>query len=196
MASGVAFERPASGHNWNHGINMIFAVNGPAKFEYQLLASDRSPMGVLKLPSYPALPSNSFAARVIPDVMDDFVNIQLTGRQYRVDYQLLGEQAFHGSDLKFFLMDGTTILATAEVHALKKDRWAIEANSRHYDLVRKNQYFRMRFDLEQNGKLLGRIRHVSGFTLRQRTFEIDLPPQLENAVQVFLFFLSANATFR
>lgn len=175
---------------------MIFAESGFSKFEYQIQAPDRSPMGILKLPTYPALPRNSRLSGAIPSGLADCVGIHLGDQAYRVDYELLEERAFRGSDLRFFLMDGEKTLATANVYVLNKIRWEIAVNSRRYQLVRKSRFFRMHFDLEQNGQTLGSIRDVSGFTLWRRSFEIDLPPDLADAVQVFLFFLSVNATFR
>jgi hypothetical protein len=67
-------------------------------------------------------------------------------------------------------MDGEKTLATANVYVLNKIGWEIAVDAQRYQLVRKCRFFRMHFDLEQNGQILGSIRDVSGFTLRRRNF--------------------------
>lgn len=178
------------------GFNMIIAEKGFSKFTYRLCDLNRSSVGILTLPTYLAVPKNGWASGVVPHRLQDRVQIQWLERDYRVEYALLSNRALHGNDLRFLLMDGDKTLASTNVYVLKKTRWEVEVHDRRYDLVKRSGWLRMRFDLAQNEQTLGHIRDVTGFALWKRTFEIDLPAEIQGAVQVFIFFLSVNATFR
>ncbi|WP_295628650.1 hypothetical protein [uncultured Nitrosomonas sp.] len=175
---------------------MIIAESGFSKFKYFLFDINRSSIGILKLPTYFAIPRNSPTNGAAPHCLQDFVKIQLPEREYKVEYELLSDRAVRGNDLKFLLIDGEKILASANVYVLKKTRWEIDVNNQRYNLVKRSNCFNMRFDLFQNGQKIGHIYDVTGFTFWKRTFEIDLPSEILSAVQIFVFFLCINATFR
>lgn len=175
---------------------MIIAESGFSKFKYQLYTIDHAPIGTLTLPTYLATPRNSPFSGAIPDHLKDCVRIELHELQYRIEYDLLSDRALRGNDLRFVLMAGDNILASADVRVLKKIRWEINMADQHYELRRKSRWTKMHFDLEGKAQKLGQIRDITGFTLWNRRFEIDLTEEIPDVVQIFLFFLAINATFR
>lgn len=168
-----------------------------SKFEYRLYDRQGLELGVMKLPTYIAVPMNGWAAGVLPDRLKDHVKINVDSRGYRIDYELLSDRVIRGNDLKFFLMDGEDTVISTDAYIHKGKRWKFKIDGNSYELIKKGGIFSsMCFHLNSNSRKIGQISESTGFTLWKRTFEIDLPNELGHAIQVFMFFLAVNATYR
>jgi len=176
---------------------MIIAKSGFSGFFYRLFDNQRASIGSLTWPTYAAVPRNGWAAGVVPSSLKDHTKIYLASQEYKIEYELLSDRAVLPNDLRFFLMKGEHTIVTADTNVLKKGlRWKIDIDGERYEFVKNGGIFSsFRFELFLKGQKIGKIVQTSGFTLWSRTFQIDMPAGIDQAAQVFLFFLAVNASF-
>ncbi|MCZ7647633.1 MAG: hypothetical protein M5U26_20645 [Planctomycetota bacterium] len=175
----------------------MIRAKSSSRFTYRLSDDQGLDLGVLKMPDYIAAPRKGWTESLVPDGFKDHVKIVLGPQSYRVEFEVLSGLAMKSRQLRFFLMEGERTIAATRAHAFRSDPWELESGGQDYRLSRAGGLFSpMCFELSRGPEKVGRIVDTTGFSLWSRTFEIDLPDELDRAVQVFLFFLAVNTAFR
>jgi hypothetical protein len=175
----------------------MIKVKSSSSFEYSFHNADGAPVGTLKMPTYIAVPRNGWAKGVVPKSLKDHVKLEALGRTFIVDYELLSDRAIIPNDRRFFLMEGDREVAVTDALIARKKAWDFNLNGKRYELAKVGGIFSsLRFDLTLDSHKVGEIIETTGFTLWSRSFTINIPEEIDRPVQLFMFFLAANATYR
>ncbi len=175
---------------------MIKARSGSSS-EYLFEDLEGKPLGSLKMPTYVAVPRDGWAKGVIPESLQDGPSIRLLDRTFIIDHQLLSDRAIKPNDLRFFLMEGDREVAVTDALVERARRWDFDLDGRRFTLAKVGGIFSsLRYDLTLDAHKVGEIVEAARFTLRSRSFVIDCPEEIDRPIQLFMFFLAANATYR
>lgn len=128
---------------------------------------------------------------------DDVARIELGGRSYRLEYEVLHAGGLGGTDTRCFLMDDDTTLATAAAfHDENRRRWHVDIDGRRHELVRHSTWRRLHFVLCRDGSRVGEVRETTRLLRITRTYEVRTVPALGPVIEAFLYHLAMVRTFR
>jgi len=166
-----------------------------SRFVYDLYDSKSNKVGNLCWPDI-AVATNARIRNPLPGVLKSTIDIRLYDQLYEVTFEYLTRDWFN--DIKFMLLRESSILASANVVGSKKlfKRSTITITEPFTgQLIRKNGWFAVRYELMRDGERFGSIAEKCGLTAKREIF-IDLPNFISAPVQFFMFFLVHNHTFR
>lgn len=120
---------------------------------------------------------------------DDVAKIELSGMTYRLEYELFNPGTL-GSDIRYFLMEGDTTLATAAAfRAESMRRWEIDIDGERYELAKRAVWPRVVFKFEKGGRHVGTVRETTRLLALTRTYEISSDLPFPPVVLAFLYHL-------
>lgn len=163
-------------------------------FTYDLAAADGTVIGELCFPDW-AEARNARLKNPAPTLLRSSTDLRLSGAAYTVEFEYT-RRGWH-NDTRFELMQDGTRLASAEVVVppgfLGRVRLLI-TEPFSGELVRRNSFFKTRFELQRGGLSVGWVHEPHAFTTR-RVLRADLPADIAPPVQAFLLFLVINLAF-
>jgi hypothetical protein len=176
---------------------MFVAIQHSAlsRFVYDLYDSKSNKVGNLCWPDI-AVATNARIGNPLPGVLKSTIDIRLHDQLYEITFEYLTRN--WTNDIKFMLLRESSILASAKVVSSGKffKRSTITITEPFTgQLIRKNVWFAVRYELTLDGEFLGSIAEKSRLTVKREIF-IDLPDCISAPVQFFLFFLVHNHAFR
>lgn len=147
-------------------------------------------IGMLTIATWLGAPRN---AR-LPGPEDDVAKIELGGRTYRLEWEILEEPA--GRSVRWFLMDSADTLATGTAgYSERHRRWEVDVRGERYALVTRSRWFTLRVDLLKDGARVGGVEETTRLFALGKSYEVSSPPALGAPVQAFLVHL-VTRTFR
>ena len=147
-------------------------------------------------PTYPTSARNGWLKDAVPATAKNHVRIDLDGRQYLVEYDIIGDRPGAVTAMRYVLTEGGRELASGlwkHAPTLFSRSPAIEVDGGgRFRLSRDGGIFSDRYKLEAADGASGSIHTVSGSSFISRLWEIDLPFVSDDAVKAFIFFLTMN----
>lgn len=173
------------------------------KFKYSFQNDQGEVIGNLVLPTGIAMPKNVSTKSFVPSVLQDNVKIFLGKGEFIVDYEIVGREKLV-NDLRFNLTRDGKTLGSALVKKTKRPvfKWPpydwppIEIEFGNQYILTGNGFFSFNFSLQKNGQEIGRLSEKPGFTIFKKRFLIELPSELSEVSQLFIFFLAVNRAYR
>jgi hypothetical protein len=154
-------------------------------FTTRLYRRDGEQIGVLTIARWLGAPRNGR----LRGSDDDVATLELAGRTYRLDWELVDEPAGR-LGARWFLVDGADTLATGYArHGQRKRRWDVEHGGERYTLVTRGGWFTLGFDLLKDGATVGGVSETTRMFARAKAYEVTCPPALGEPVQAFLVHL-------
>ncbi|NVN92891.1 MAG: hypothetical protein HXX11_20165 [Desulfuromonadales bacterium] len=164
-------------------------------FAYDLFDSGNSQVGTLCWPDI-AVAKNARFENPAPGLLSSTIEIMYNGHSYQVAFEYLNREWFN--DIRFTLLDGGTVLASADVLHQKKmfKRPSITLAAPFAgQVIRKSGFFTLRYEIMGASATLGTVSEKGGVTLT-RQLSIDLPDSISAPVQFFILFLVHNHAYR
>lgn len=159
-------------------------------FTTHLYRRDGEQIGVLTIATWLGAPRNGRLRRG----KDDVATIELGGRTYRLEWEIVHEPADQRGT-RWFLMDGEHTLATGTARqGERKRRWTVDVQGERYALVTHSRWFTLRVELLKDGARVGGVEETTRMFALARTYEVTCPPALGGAVQAFLVHLVTRTT--
>ncbi len=157
-------------------------------FTYDLAAADGTVIGELCFPDW-AQARNARLKNPAPGRLSSTIDLRLSGAAYTIEFEYT-RRGWH-NDTRFELMQNGVRLASAEVVVPQgffgRARLRI-TEPFSGELVRRNTFFRIRYELQRGGQTQGLVHEPDAFTTRRRLCA-DLPADVPPPVQGFLLFL-------
>jgi hypothetical protein len=175
---------------------MLIAVQRSALsgFTYDLAAADGTVIGELCFPDW-AQARNARLKNPAPGRLRSSIDLRLSGETYAIEFGYT--RRGWNNDTRFELMQNGACLASAEVVVpqgfLGRARLLITEPFAG-ELVRRNTFFKIRYELQRGGQLLGLVQEPDAFTTRRRLCA-ELPADVPPPVQGFLLFLVIHLAF-
>jgi hypothetical protein len=183
---------------------MLYAKQQSAfsAFRYQIFNANQHLIGTLVWPDF-ALATNSRLKNSVPDSLSKVITFDIEGQMYEISFEYLNRQ--WSSDIRFNLLLGKTMLATADVVTIEnkagEDKPFFNRKSMLIHtpfegrLIKKSTFLRTQYWLEVNQSVVGQMAEKKLLSFK-RNISIDLPSSISVPVQVFLFFLLCNHAYR
>lgn len=157
-------------------------------FTYDLKSADGAVIGELCFPDW-AEARNARLKNPAPGRLSSTIDLRLSGEAYTIEFEYT--RRGWNNDTRFELMQGGTRLASAEVVVPqgffgRAQLFITEPFAG--ELVRRNTFFKTRFELQRDGQVVGLIHERQLLTTRRRLYA-EVPADIRPEVQAFLLFL-------
>lgn len=160
-------------------------------FTYDLAAADGTVIGELCFPDW-AEARNARLKNPAPGRLSSRIDLRLSGAAYTIEFEYT--RRGWNNDTRFELMHEGARLASAEVVVppgfFGRARLFITEPFAG-ELVRRNTFFKTRFELQRDGQAVGWIHERQRLTMRRRLCA-EVPADIRPEVQAFLLFLVIN----
>lgn len=168
---------------------------GLTRFTYHFIDDAGHIVGQLRWPDV-AVATNARMKKVYPKSLNRKFMMELGEEAFEIEFEYLSRGM--ENDIQFRLVQGQDLVASADV--LRPKTFLGRQPTIRIDvpfsaeLINRGRWYSLRYDLEQDGAIEGAIYEASKFSLKRR-ITIDLPDEIIQPVQFFLFFLVANAAY-
>jgi len=168
----------------------MLIAKASSAFTTRLYRRGGEPVGTLTIATWLGAPRNGR----LQGPNDDVAKIELDGRTYRLEWELLDEPAGRRS-VRWFLIDGADTLATGSAGYGERHRhWDIDVRGERYALVTRSRWFTLRVDLLKDGLRVGGVEETTRMFALARTYGVTSPPALGAPAQAFLVHLVTGTT--
>ena len=172
-----------------NGTDMLIARAFSA-FTTRLYRHDGEQIGALTVAPWLGAPRNGR----LRGSGDDVARLELGGRTYRLEWEIVHEPAGRRG-VRWFLVHGGDALATGSArHGERGHRWEVDVSGERYALVTRARWFRLRVDLLSDGARIGEVRETTRMFSLARTYEVTCPPAFDAPLQAFLVHLVTGTT--
>ena len=164
-------------------------------FEYDVFTADGSLVGELAWPLL-AQAKNARLKWHDPGSKASDISLRYRGAAWRIRFEYLTRGMVN--DTRFTLEDdnGVTAVVDFVFGPERLSRRKIEVRQPFEGkVVRASRLWQTRYTVERQGREIGRIHEPRWFSIK-RELHIDLPADIEPALQIFLFFIVANSAYR
>ena len=164
-------------------------------FTYDIFDTWGHLVGELRWPDF-AVANNARLKSLVPAGLTTKIQLTYQQRVYDIAFEYLTRDWYN--DIRFFLKDGDTTLAIADSIGVKKlfKQPVIMLKTPFEGLLKRTSgLFSARYTLISDGAALGTVAEKRGLQVKRELF-IDLPDTISPQIQIFIFFLVCNQSYR
>lgn len=164
-------------------------------FDYDVVTADGTPVGEVTWP-FMAQAKNARLKWHRPGSAAGDVSLRYLGEAWRIRFEYLTRGM--ANDTRFTLErdDGAHAVVDIVFGPERLSRQQIEVQQPFEGrVVRAGRLWQTCYLVERQGREIGRIHEPHWFSIR-RELRIDLPSDIEPALQIFLFFIVVNSAYR